>query len=135
MTTRKKDDGRIKSTVKKAKENLEGVDGNPTVTVTTGYWKPIPIADDENENPKGEIEVTNTTATTDGDSDSDETYRLCWNDDPMVEKRGLAKQILVRLIDFNLEQLSRQDVDKTLIYENPAEYAAETVNELYERIK
>lgn len=133
MTTKKKTDDRIKKTVKKAKENLEGVDSNPTATVTTGYWKPIPIADDENDNPKGEMEVTNTTATTGGDSD--ETYRFCWDDDPTDEKRKLAKDILIRLIDFNLEQLSRQDVDKVLIYDNPAEYAASVVNELYERIK
>ena len=133
MTTKKKTDGGNKKAVKKVKENLEGVDNNTTATTTTGYWKPIPIADDENENPKGEMEVTNTNATTDGDSD--ETFRFCWNDDPMDEKRKLAKDILIRLIDFNLEQLLRQDVDKVLIYDNPAEYAASVVNELYERIK
>lgn len=134
MATKKKTDGQIRSTVEKAKENLEGIDSNPTVTVTTGYWKPIPIADDENENPKGEIDVTNTTATTDSDSDGDGSYRFCWNENPIVEKRKLAESILVQLIDFNLEQLRRRDVDKVLIYDSPAEYAAEVVNELYERI-
>lgn len=128
MTT-KKADGKGEKAVKRTR-GKKNADVDPTTT-TTGYWKPIPIADDENENPKGEMEVTNTTATT--DSDSDETYRFCWNDDPTDEKRKLAKDILIRLIDFNLEQLSRKDVDKVLIYDNPAEYAAEVVNELYER--
>lgn len=126
MTTKKKTDGRIKSTVKKAKENLEGT--NPSVTVTTGYWRPIPIADDENETKKGEMEIT------DYGDEQPETYNICWNDSKADEKRKLAKDILIRLIDFNLEQLSRKDVDKVLIYDNPAEYAAEVVNELYEKV-
>lgn len=124
MTTKKKTDGRIKSTVKRAKENLEGT--NPSVTVSTGYWKPTPIADDENEAKKGEMEIT--------DTPEPQTYEFYWNDSKADEKRELAKDILIRLIDFNLEQLSRKDVDKVLIYDNPAEYAAEVVNELYEKV-
>ena len=67
-----------------------------------------------------------------GSDDKPETYEFYWSD-RNDDKIDLAKEILTRLIDFNLEQLSRRDVDKVLIYDNPAEYAAEVVNELYER--
>ena len=132
MTTKKKTDGRIKSTVKKAKENLEGT--NPTITagfcqpeytMTAGFREPEYVNSEK---------TTGGMTTTDTDIPEPQTYEFCWNDSKADEKRELAKDILIRLIDFNLEQLSRKDVDKVLIYDNPAEYAAEVVNELYEKV-
>lgn len=123
MTTKKKTCERIKSAVEKAKNDLT----DKTTTTTTGCCD-FKWADGE----KIKDEITVTTEKTDGEKT--ETLHFCWND-ASDEKRKLAKDILIRLIDFNLEQLSRQDVDKVLIYDNPAEYAASVVNELYERIK
>lgn len=121
MTTKKTTKDGVKKTTKKQKTEM--VD-NQTTTTTTAYCHPEYIDPDK---VKGETSTT----------DTDEGGYLCiWdNTETETEKRKLAKDILIRLIDFNLEQLSRTDVDKVLIYDNPAEYAAEVVNELYERIK
>lgn len=120
MTTKKKTDGRIKSTVKKAKENLEGT--NPTITA--GFCQPEYVKSEK---------TTDRMTITDTDTPEPQTYKFYWGDRD-DDKLDLAKDILIRLIDFNLEQLSRKDVDKVLIYDNPAEYAAEVVNELYEKV-
>lgn len=121
MTTKKTTKDGVKKTTKK--QNTETVD-NQTTTTTAAYCHPEYIDPDK---VKGE---TSTTDTDDG------SYLCIWdNTETETEKRKLAKDILIRLVDFNLEQLSRTDVDKVLIYDNPAEYAAEVVNELYERIK
>jgi len=120
MTTKKTDDKGEK--VVKRTRRKKNVDVDPTTT-TTGYCRPEYI---DTNNMKGEVKVT------ESDNDEPKTYKFYWGDRD-DDKLDLAKEILIRLIDFNLEQLSRQDVDKVLIYDNPAEYAAEVVNELYER--
>ena len=75
-----------------------------------------------------------TTSTTDEQIE----LRFAFDDNKNVDLAGkikLAQDILVRIIDFNNSQLLRRNVEKVLVYENPAEYAADVVNELYERIK
>jgi hypothetical protein len=123
MTTKKttkkttKND-RIKETVEKAKKDLtekkDGFDGcSNTISVS---------------NPKSSEKPTTT---------QDDVFHFMWEDDTdveVIEKFKLAKDIVIRLIDFNINQLTRKDVEKVLIYDNPAEYAAEIVNEMCKRI-
>ncbi len=122
MATKKttKNNGRIKETVEKAKNDLN---------CGTSYTDPNEVSG----------ETTTTTTTTANDNDPFD-FDFLWKEteegimDEGKGKRELAKDVLIRLIDFNLKQLSRRDVDKVLIYDNPAEYAAEVVNELYKRM-
>ena len=122
MATKKttKNNGRIKETVEKAKNDLN---------CGTPYTDPNKVSG----------ETTTTTTTTADDNDPFD-FDFLWKEtdegtmDEGKGKRELAKDVLIRLIDFNLKQLSRRDVDKVLIYDNPAEYAAEVVNELYKRM-
>ena len=122
MATKKttKTNGRIKETVEKAKNDLN---------CGTPYTDPNEVGG----------ETTTTTTTTADDNDPFD-FDFLWKEtdegtmDEGKGKRELAKDVLIRLIDFNLKQLSRRDVDKVLIYDNPAEYAAEVVNELYKRM-
>ena len=104
MTTKKTTKDGVKKTTKK--QNTETVDNQTTTTTTTAYCHPEYIDPDK---VKGE---TSTTDTDDG------SYLCIWdNTETETEKRKLAKDILIRLVDFNLEQLSRTDVDKVLIYD------------------
>lgn len=123
MTTKKKTktNGRIKETVEKAKNDLN---------CGTPYTDPRKVS--------GETTTTITATAKDNDPFD---FDFLWKEtdegttDEGKGKHKLAQDILIRLIDFNLNQLSRRDVDKVLIYDNPAEYTASVVNELYERIK
>lgn len=51
------------------------------------------------------------------------------------EKQKLAADVMMRVLDFNLRELSRTDVDTVQVFENPAKYAADLVNELFDSIK
>lgn len=70
-------------------------------------------------------------------SDSDKDDCLFGWDGTVLhnEKQKLATDILMRLLDFNLRQLSREDVNTVGIFENPAKYAAELTNELFNNIE
>lgn len=118
MTTKKttKND-RIKETVEKAKKDLtdkkDGFDGCSNT-----------------------ISVANSKSSEKSTTEQD-VFHFMWKDDTnvdVIEKFKFAKDIVIRLIDFNINQLTRKDVEKVLIYDNPAEYAAEIVNEMCKRI-
>lgn len=74
-----------------------------------------------------------TTTTTDIGEKEDVMYH--WAYTPDEKKKEVAVDITMKLIDFNLKQLARTDVDSVRVFSDPAEYAAEMVNELFEKIE
>jgi hypothetical protein len=86
----------------------------------------IEFLDNDNE---GERKTLTTTTAAD---DKDVTYY--WKEAPNDRKTEVAVDVMMKLLDFNHQQLARTDTNSVMVYNNPAEYAAEIVNELFEKI-
>lgn len=102
-----------------------------TKTTTNKTKQTVKNANNDLTDKQQQSETTSTT-------DEQIELHFDFDDNKNVDLAGkikLAQDILVRIIDFNNSQLLRRNVEKVLVYENPAEYAADVVNELYERIK
>ena len=102
-----------------------------TAKKTTDLENPVTTTAPEDFN---FIEISNSDV--DSCNSDVDSCKFEWNGEVFHnEKQKLATDILMRLLDFNLRELSRTDVDTVQVFENPAQYAAKLTNELFDNIE